>query len=168
MWATRKRTKKKPLTRKSEKREIGKRQETFCRREDFVSLGTFAKMLTKAPKLKQTIKTKAKSNINIRPASEAMVGNRRYEFRLFASFVANFANMADFNNELISALFPQIELLTLLFLSSLAEEAKAKAFEEKSATIRAQHVRAVSKVRPDGSDRGFRFDRCSSSVSTLL
>ncbi|XP_067338040.1 centromere protein W [Channa argus] len=37
------------------------------------------------------------------------------------------------------------ELLMLLFLSSLAEEAKAKAFEEKSATIRAQHVKAVSK-----------------------
>lgn len=42
--------------------------------------------------------------------------------------------------------FSQIELLTLLFLNSLAEEAKAKAFEEKSATIRAQHVKAVSKV----------------------
>lgn len=40
----------------------------------------------------------------------------------------------------------QIELLTLLFLNSLAEEAKAKAFEEKSATIRAQHLKAVSKV----------------------
>ncbi|KAM7395582.1 hypothetical protein PAMA_007044 [Pampus argenteus] len=38
-----------------------------------------------------------------------------------------------------------VELLTLLFLNSLAEEAKAKAFEEKSATIRAQHVKAVSK-----------------------
>ncbi|XP_049914271.1 centromere protein W [Epinephelus moara] len=38
-----------------------------------------------------------------------------------------------------------IELLTLLFLSSLADEAKAKAFEEKSATIRAHHVRAVAK-----------------------
>ncbi|XP_030260344.1 centromere protein W [Sparus aurata] len=38
-----------------------------------------------------------------------------------------------------------IELLTLLFLNSLAEEAKAKAFEEKSATIRAQHLKAVSK-----------------------
>ncbi|XP_038582205.1 centromere protein W [Micropterus salmoides] len=67
-------------------------------------------MLNKAPKLKQTVKTKMRSNINVRPASEAM-----------------------------------IELLTLLFLSSLAEEAKAKAFEEKSATIRAQHVKAVSK-----------------------
>ncbi|KAK9531707.1 hypothetical protein VZT92_011114 [Zoarces viviparus] len=39
-----------------------------------------------------------------------------------------------------------IELLTLLFLSSLAEEAKSKAFEEKSATIRAHHLRAISKV----------------------
>ncbi|XP_044025269.1 centromere protein W [Siniperca chuatsi] len=67
-------------------------------------------MLNKAPKLKHTVKTKMKSNINVRPASEAM-----------------------------------IELLTLLFLSSLAEEAKAKAFEEKSAMIRAQHVKAVSK-----------------------
>uniref|UniRef100_A0A669BXZ9 Centromere protein W n=1 Tax=Oreochromis niloticus TaxID=8128 RepID=A0A669BXZ9_ORENI len=68
-------------------------------------------MLNKAPRLKSRIKTKAKGNINVRPASEAM-----------------------------------IELLTLLFLNSLAEEAKAKAFEDKSATIRAQHVRAVSKV----------------------
>lgn len=34
----------------------------------------------------------------------------------------------------------------LAFLNTLAEEAKAKAFEEKSATIRAEHVRAVSKV----------------------
>ncbi|XP_035534072.1 centromere protein W [Morone saxatilis] len=67
-------------------------------------------MLNKAPKLKQTVKTKMKSNINVRPASEAM-----------------------------------IELLTLLFLNSLAEEAKAKAFEEKCATIRGQHVKAVSK-----------------------
>ncbi|CAG01785.1 unnamed protein product [Tetraodon nigroviridis] len=38
-----------------------------------------------------------------------------------------------------------IELLTLVFLNTLAEEAKAKAFEEKSATIRAQHLKAVSK-----------------------
>ncbi|CAK6962152.1 centromere protein W [Scomber scombrus] len=67
-------------------------------------------MLAKAPKLKNTIKSKMKSNVNVRPASEAM-----------------------------------IELLTLLFLSSLAEEAKAKAFEEKSATIRAHHVKSVSK-----------------------
>ncbi|XP_026197247.1 centromere protein W [Anabas testudineus] len=67
-------------------------------------------MHMKASNLKYTIKAKAKSNINMRPTSEAMT-----------------------------------ELLTLLFLSSLAEEAKTKAFEEKSATIRAQHVRAVSK-----------------------
>ncbi|KAM8725231.1 centromere protein W isoform X2 [Acanthopagrus latus] len=67
-------------------------------------------MLNKAPKLKSTVKAKMKSNINVGPASEAM-----------------------------------IELLTLLFLNSLAEEAKAKAFEEKSATIRAQHLKAVSK-----------------------
>lgn len=42
--------------------------------------------------------------------------------------------------------FFQIELLTLVFLNTLAEEAKAKAFEEKSATIRAQHLKTVSKV----------------------
>ena len=42
--------------------------------------------------------------------------------------------------------FSKIELLTLVFLNTLAEEAKAKAFEEKSATIRAQHLKAVSKV----------------------
>uniref|UniRef100_A0A3Q3X448 Centromere protein W n=1 Tax=Mola mola TaxID=94237 RepID=A0A3Q3X448_MOLML len=73
-------------------------------------------MLNKAPKLKSTIKRKTKGNINVRPASEAM-----------------------------------IELLTLLFLNSLAEEAKAKAFEEKSATIRAQHLKAVSKVSLNGA-----------------
>ncbi|XP_026173859.1 centromere protein W [Mastacembelus armatus] len=67
-------------------------------------------MLKKPPKLKYTIKTKAKGNINVRPTTEAMV-----------------------------------ELLMLLFLNNLAEEAKAKAFEEKSAVIRSQHVRAVSK-----------------------
>ncbi|XP_029318822.1 centromere protein W [Cottoperca gobio] len=67
-------------------------------------------MLKKAPKLKYIVKTKTKSNINVRPTSEAM-----------------------------------IELLTLIFLSNLAEEAKAKAFEEKSATIRAHHLKAVSK-----------------------
>uniref|UniRef100_A0A672H4I6 Centromere protein W n=1 Tax=Salarias fasciatus TaxID=181472 RepID=A0A672H4I6_SALFA len=39
-----------------------------------------------------------------------------------------------------------IELLTVLFLKSLAEEAKTKAFEEKSATIRPEHVRNVAKV----------------------
>ncbi|KAM9355864.1 centromere protein W [Pholidichthys leucotaenia] len=38
-----------------------------------------------------------------------------------------------------------VELLTLLFLNSLAEEAKIKAFEEKSATIRAHHIKTVSK-----------------------
>ncbi|XP_037541308.1 centromere protein W [Nematolebias whitei] len=38
-----------------------------------------------------------------------------------------------------------IDLLTVLFLNNLAEEAKAKAFEEKSATIRGHHVKAVSK-----------------------
>ncbi|XP_042359956.1 centromere protein W [Plectropomus leopardus] len=67
-------------------------------------------MMKKAPKLKYIIKTKTKTNINVRPTSEAM-----------------------------------IELLTLLFLRSLAEEARAKAFEEKSATVRAHHLRAVSK-----------------------
>ncbi|KAF7667776.1 hypothetical protein LDENG_00048550 [Lucifuga dentata] len=67
-------------------------------------------MLKKAPKLKHTIKTRTKKNVNLRPASEAMV-----------------------------------EMAVLLFLKSLAEEARAKAFEEKSATIRAQHVRAVAK-----------------------
>ncbi|KAJ0060951.1 hypothetical protein NL108_001811 [Boleophthalmus pectinirostris] len=70
-------------------------------------------MLKKAPRLKNTIKSKATTSINIRPASEAM-----------------------------------IELLTLVFLNGLAEEAKAKAFEEKSATVRAQHLKAVSKVCP--------------------
>ncbi|XP_059213064.1 centromere protein W [Centropristis striata] len=67
-------------------------------------------MLKKAPKLKHIIKARTKSNINVRPTSEAM-----------------------------------IELLALVFMSSLAEEAKAKAFEEKSATIRAHHLRAASK-----------------------
>eukprot|EP00063_Salmo_salar_P086071 XP_014060906.1 PREDICTED: centromere protein W-like isoform X1 [Salmo salar] len=37
------------------------------------------------------------------------------------------------------------ELNVLLFLHSLAEEARTKAFEEKSATIKAHHVKAVSK-----------------------
>ncbi|XP_024147038.1 centromere protein W [Oryzias melastigma] len=67
-------------------------------------------MLNKAPKLKSTIRTKARGHINISPASEAM-----------------------------------IELLTLVFLNSLAEQAKAAAFEERSATIREHHVKAVSK-----------------------
>ncbi|KAK5903719.1 hypothetical protein CgunFtcFv8_007475 [Champsocephalus gunnari] len=67
-------------------------------------------MLKKPPKLKSIIKTKAKTNITVRPTSEAM-----------------------------------IELLMLMFLSNLAEEAKANAFEEKSATIRAHHLKAVSK-----------------------
>uniref|UniRef100_A0A3Q2P8B5 Centromere protein W n=1 Tax=Fundulus heteroclitus TaxID=8078 RepID=A0A3Q2P8B5_FUNHE len=39
----------------------------------------------------------------------------------------------------------KIELAVLLFLNSLAEEARVKAFEEKSATIRAQHINAVTK-----------------------
>ncbi|CAG5928170.1 unnamed protein product [Menidia menidia] len=67
-------------------------------------------MLNKAPKLKKTIRAKAKGNVNVGPASEAM-----------------------------------IELLTLVFLNSLAEEAKVKAFEEKSAVIRPHHIRAVYK-----------------------
>ncbi|XP_010773976.1 centromere protein W [Notothenia coriiceps] len=67
-------------------------------------------MQKKTPKLKSIIKAKAKTNIIVGTASEAM-----------------------------------IELLTLMFLSNLAEEAKAKAFEEKSATIRDHHLKAVSK-----------------------
>ncbi|XP_008396302.1 centromere protein W [Poecilia reticulata] len=67
-------------------------------------------MLKKPPKLKSTMRSKARGNVNITADSEAL-----------------------------------IELLTLLFFSSLAEEAKAKAFEEKSATIRAHHVKAVTK-----------------------
>lgn len=42
----------------------------------FVSQRNFIDMLNKAPRLKSTIKTKAKGNINVRPASEAMVGYR--------------------------------------------------------------------------------------------
>ncbi|XP_041963060.1 centromere protein W [Alosa sapidissima] len=38
-----------------------------------------------------------------------------------------------------------VQLDMLLFLHRLAEEARAKAFEEKSATIKAHHVQAVSK-----------------------
>ncbi|XP_061668238.1 centromere protein W [Syngnathoides biaculeatus] len=67
-------------------------------------------MLNKAPRLKQKVKAKTKGNINVRPASEAMM-----------------------------------ELVTLLFINNLAEQARAKAFEEKSATIRAHHVKAVAK-----------------------
>uniref|UniRef100_A0A6Q2ZNT2 Centromere protein W n=1 Tax=Esox lucius TaxID=8010 RepID=A0A6Q2ZNT2_ESOLU len=40
-----------------------------------------------------------------------------------------------------------VELNVLLFLHSLAEEARTKAFEEKSATIKACHVKAVCKRR---------------------
>lgn len=54
------------------------------------------------------------------------------------------ATFTSYTSDLFSCF--QIELLTLLFLNSLAEEAKAKAFEERSATIRGHHVRAVSKV----------------------
>ncbi|XP_015250862.1 centromere protein W [Cyprinodon tularosa] len=67
-------------------------------------------MLKKPPKLKRTVRAKAKGNVNIATGSEAM-----------------------------------IELLIVMFLKGLSEEAKAKAFEEKSATIGAHHVRAVSK-----------------------
>ncbi|XP_062324469.1 centromere protein W [Osmerus eperlanus] len=38
-----------------------------------------------------------------------------------------------------------VELGVLLFLHSLAEEARARAFEGKTATIKAQHVAAVAK-----------------------
>uniref|UniRef100_A0A3Q2XCC6 Centromere protein W-like n=1 Tax=Hippocampus comes TaxID=109280 RepID=A0A3Q2XCC6_HIPCM len=70
-------------------------------------------MPSKLPRLKQRVKSKMKTNINVRPASEAMM-----------------------------------ELLAVLFLNNLAQEAKAKAFEERSATIRAHHVKAVAKVIP--------------------
>uniref|UniRef100_A0A3P9P9N7 Centromere protein W n=1 Tax=Poecilia reticulata TaxID=8081 RepID=A0A3P9P9N7_POERE len=78
-------------------------------------------MLKKPPKLKSTMRSKARGNVNITADSEAV-----FVFALFS-------------------ISTQIELLTLLFFSSLAEEAKAKAFEEKSATIRAHHVKAVTK-----------------------
>ncbi|XP_012692925.1 centromere protein W [Clupea harengus] len=38
-----------------------------------------------------------------------------------------------------------VQLDLLLFLHRLTEEARAKAFEEKSATIKAHHVQAVAK-----------------------
>uniref|UniRef100_A0A3Q2ZJM1 Centromere protein W-like n=1 Tax=Hippocampus comes TaxID=109280 RepID=A0A3Q2ZJM1_HIPCM len=63
-------------------------------------------MPSKLPRLKQRVKSKMKTNINVRP------------------------------------------LLAVLFLNNLAQEAKAKAFEERSATIRAHHVKAVAKVIP--------------------
>ncbi|XP_018612599.1 centromere protein W isoform X1 [Scleropages formosus] len=38
-----------------------------------------------------------------------------------------------------------VQLSVLLFLRCLAEETRAKAFEEKMATIKARHIKAVSK-----------------------
>lgn len=105
-------------------------------------------MLNKAPKLKSTIRAKAKGHINIGPASEAMVGdNLKRIIPVFAgsdTVLAHPQLLTSYTSDLFSCF--QIELLTLLFLNSLAEEAKAKAFEERSATIRGHHVRAVSKV----------------------
>ena len=46
-------------------------KQTFCRLERHT--GKLDKMLKKAPKLKFIVKTKAKSNINVRATSEAMV-----------------------------------------------------------------------------------------------
>lgn len=97
-------------------------------------------MLGKCPRLKNTIRSKTKSNLNVRPKSEVMVGGP-----VVCVFVANVSSSADLLPTWYICFF-QIELLTLLFLNSLAEEAKTKAFEERSATIRAQHVKAVSKV----------------------
>lgn len=54
------------------------------------------------------------------------------------------ANLSCYGNQ--PAVFPQIELVMQMFIKSLAEQATARAFEEKSATIRGHHVRAVSKV----------------------
>ncbi|XP_077601180.1 centromere protein W [Stigmatopora nigra] len=67
-------------------------------------------MLNKAPRMKQTVKSKMKSHVNVRKASEAM-----------------------------------IELVTLLFLNDLAQEARTKACEEKSTIIRSHHIKAVAK-----------------------
>ncbi|KAL4657506.1 centromere protein W isoform X2 [Arapaima gigas] len=38
-----------------------------------------------------------------------------------------------------------VQLNVLLFLRCLAEESRAKAFEERTATIKPHHVKAVSK-----------------------
>ncbi|KAJ8274715.1 hypothetical protein COCON_G00093400 [Conger conger] len=38
-----------------------------------------------------------------------------------------------------------VQLNVLMFLHRLAEESRAKAFENKSATIKSQHIKAVSK-----------------------
>lgn len=62
----------------------------------FVSRRTFTNMLNKAPKLKHTVKTKTKTNINVRPASEAMVGRRILSYwwlsALFVSHVSELSN----------------------------------------------------------------------------
>lgn len=50
---------------------------------------------------------------------------------------------------IVSVLFVmciQVQLNLLLFLHQLAEESRVKAFEEKSATIKVRHVKAVAKV----------------------
>lgn len=101
-------------------------------------------MLKKAPKLKHTIKSKATTSINIRPASEAMVNSDNHSFSrfLWQSEKAKKLQLQSVSLTFVS----QIELITLVFLNGLAEEAKAKAFEEKTATIRPHHLKAVSKV----------------------
>lgn len=60
------------------------------------SVSTFIRMLNKAPKLKSTVKMKMKSNMNMRPASEAMVTYSTIlnpELNFFVLFMAN-ANCA--------------------------------------------------------------------------
>nr|XP_049612672.1 centromere protein W [Syngnathus scovelli] len=51
----------------------------------------------------------------------------------------------EFNNTVRPSSEAMMELLTLLFLNNLAQEGKAKAFEQKSGTIRAHHVKAIVK-----------------------
>lgn len=69
-------------------------------------------LIMKAPKakLKAIIRSNTTTDINARPAAQAMV-----------------------------------ELGLLVFLNALAVEARTKAFQEKSATIRPHHLLAVSK-----------------------
>lgn len=43
-------------------------------------------------------------------------------------------------------LYNQVQLNLLLVLHRLAEESRIKAFEEKTATIKVHHVKAVAKV----------------------
>ncbi|XP_064195193.1 centromere protein W isoform X1 [Anguilla rostrata] len=71
--------------------------------------------------------------------------NASIRFRLFHTLCPSRSKLHLFHGDVMGATQSRVQLSVMMFLHRLAEESRAKAFEEKSATIKPQHIKDVSK-----------------------